>query len=74
MHQRGKFYYRQLMARVHRIAGVCAEARITGVAFFDTEHGQTGFGVALQFRDDAGRAVAGKRIPMERRRRRRPSY
>jgi hypothetical protein len=39
---RAKLHYRQLMARVHRIAGVCTEARITGVAFFDTEHGQTG--------------------------------
>jgi hypothetical protein len=39
---RAKLYYRQLMARVHKIAHVCAKARITGVAFFDTEHGQTG--------------------------------
>jgi hypothetical protein len=37
-----KGYYRRLMARVHRVARVCARARITGVAFFDTEHGQPG--------------------------------
>jgi hypothetical protein len=35
-------YYRQLMARAHHVARVCGQARITGVAFFDTEHGQMG--------------------------------
>lgn len=39
-----KLYYRQLMARAHKVARVCDRARITGVAFFDTDHGQ--FGVA----------------------------
>jgi hypothetical protein len=37
-----KGYYRRLMAHVHGVARVCAKARITGVAFFDTEHGQYG--------------------------------
>jgi hypothetical protein len=37
-----KGYFRRLMARVHRVARVCTKARITGVAFFDTEHGQPG--------------------------------
>jgi hypothetical protein len=39
---RAKLYYRQLMARAHRVARVCDRARITGVAFFDTDHGQAG--------------------------------
>jgi hypothetical protein len=35
-------HYRRLMARARRAARSCARARVTGVAFFDFDHGQTG--------------------------------
>ncbi len=34
--------YRRLMARARRAARTCAKARVEGVAFFDTDHGQDG--------------------------------
>jgi hypothetical protein len=34
--------YRRLMARVRRSARTCGRARVTGVAFFDFDHGQDG--------------------------------
>jgi hypothetical protein len=33
---------RRQMARARRSVRLCAKARVTGVAFFDTNHGQTG--------------------------------
>jgi len=36
------FHYRRLMARARRAARSCPRARVTGVAFFDFDHGQTG--------------------------------
>jgi hypothetical protein len=35
-------HYRRLMAKARRRARSCARARVTGVAFFDFDHGQTG--------------------------------
>ena len=35
-------HYRRLMARARRSARTCARARVTGVAFFDYDHGQDG--------------------------------
>jgi hypothetical protein len=35
-------HYRRLMARARRAAKTCARARVTGVAFFDYDHGQDG--------------------------------
>ncbi|HJQ51075.1 MAG TPA: hypothetical protein VJ838_11230, partial [Gaiellaceae bacterium] len=37
-----KLYYRNRMAQARQAVRVCGQARITGVAFFDTEHGQPG--------------------------------
>lgn len=34
--------YRRLMAQARLTANTCAKARVTGVAFFDFDHGQTG--------------------------------
>jgi hypothetical protein len=34
--------YRQAMALARELVRVCARARVTGVAFFDFQHGQTG--------------------------------
>jgi hypothetical protein len=39
---RATLHYRRVMARARRAAKTCAEARVTGVAFFDFDHGQTG--------------------------------
>ena len=39
-----KLYYRNRMAQARQAVRVCQKARMTGVAFFDTEHGQ--FGIA----------------------------
>jgi hypothetical protein len=35
-------HYRRLMAQARRTAKTCAKARVTGVAFFDFDHGQDG--------------------------------
>jgi hypothetical protein len=35
-------HYRREMAAARRVARTCARARVTGVAFFDFDHGQTG--------------------------------
>jgi len=35
-------HYRHLMAQARRTAKTCAKARVTGVAFFDFDHGQDG--------------------------------
>ena len=35
-------HYRRLMAKARRRARTCAKARVTGVAFFDFDHGQDG--------------------------------
>jgi hypothetical protein len=35
-------HYRRLMAQARRAAKTCTRARVTGVAFFDTDHGQDG--------------------------------
>jgi hypothetical protein len=35
-------HYRRLMAQARRAARTCARARVTGIAFFDTDHGQDG--------------------------------
>jgi hypothetical protein len=40
--RRAKLRYRRLMATARRRARSCARARVTGVAFFDFDHGQTG--------------------------------
>jgi hypothetical protein len=37
-----KLLYRREMATARRRARSCARARVTGVAFFDFDHGQTG--------------------------------
>ena len=39
---RATLHYRRLMARARRSARTCARARVTGVAFFDYDHGQDG--------------------------------
>lgn len=39
---RATLHYRRLMARARRTTKTCARARVTGVAFFDFDHGQTG--------------------------------
>lgn len=41
--RRATLHYRRLMARARREARSCARARVTGVAFFDYDHGQDGF-------------------------------
>jgi len=40
--RRAKLLYRREMAIARRRARSCARARVTGVAFFDFDHGQTG--------------------------------
>jgi hypothetical protein len=40
--RRATLHYRRLMAQARRQARSCARARVTGVAFFDYDHGQTG--------------------------------
>jgi hypothetical protein len=40
--RRAKLLYRREMATARRRARSCARARVTGVAFFDFDHGQTG--------------------------------
>jgi hypothetical protein len=35
-------HYRRLMAQARRAAKTCTRARVTGVAFFDYNHGQDG--------------------------------
>jgi hypothetical protein len=40
--RRATRHYRGLMARARRAARTCSKARVTGVAFFDFDHGQTG--------------------------------
>ena len=35
-------HYRRLMAQARRASRTCARARVTGVAFFDFDHGQDG--------------------------------
>jgi hypothetical protein len=40
--RRATAHYRREMAGARRAAKACARARVTGVAFFDTDHGQTG--------------------------------
>jgi hypothetical protein len=40
--RRAKRRYRIEMATARRRARSCARARVTGIAFFDTDHGQTG--------------------------------
>ncbi len=40
--RRAKLIYRREMATARRRAKSCARARVTGVAFFDYDHGQTG--------------------------------
>jgi hypothetical protein len=40
--RRARLLYRVEMASARRRARSCARARVTGVAFFDFDHGQTG--------------------------------
>jgi hypothetical protein len=40
--RRAKPYRRRQMARARRAVRICRRARVTGVAFFDFKHGQTG--------------------------------
>ena len=39
---RATLHYRRLMAQARRTVKTCAKARVTGVAFFDYDHGQDG--------------------------------
>ena len=40
--RKAKLYRRQQMARARQRVRICRRARVTGVAFFDFKHGQTG--------------------------------
>jgi hypothetical protein len=40
--RRAKIYRRHQMARARQAVRICRRARVTGVAFFDFKHGQTG--------------------------------
>ena len=40
--RRAKLYRRRQMARARQAVRLCRRARVTGVAFFDFKHGQTG--------------------------------
>jgi hypothetical protein len=39
---RARLHYRRLMAQARRATRSCTKARVTGVAFFDSDHGQDG--------------------------------
>lgn len=42
LHKGAKALRRKQMNAARNVAGICAKARVVGVAFFDYKHGQTG--------------------------------